>query len=131
MKSDQPKYLGEKSAECRAAAKMLGGQPLTGSMAQKEWAEKIRAGKLERMAEAHAALAVDPKIPFVKTAKFWIETRFMDAPAIGAWLAEHRAMVEELAAIKSVWERSRAMGELEHRITMHKMRIGLMPGKRP
>ncbi len=128
-KAEQPKELGQKASDGRAAAKMLGGKDLTGSMAQKEWAEKIRASKLERMTAGHANLALT--MPVAATAKFWIEARFKRPDEIGAWLAEHHPMIEKLDELRKVWERSREMSELEHKISMHKLRLGLsLPVKR-
>lgn len=111
------------------AIRMLGGRALTGSAAQKEWAEKIRTSKIDKMTAEHAGMAIS--MPVAQTAKFWIETRFLLAPDIGKWLVEHKMLTDQLDALRDVWDRSRELHAVEHRITMHKMRIGLMPGRRP
>ena len=58
--------LSERAIEKRNIAKMFGGKALTGTVKQKEWAEKIRAEKL-------AALSEDEAIKICTA--FWINNR--------------------------------------------------------
>lgn len=63
----------KKLHEARNVAKVLGGTNLTGSTAQKKWAEKIRASVLRQMEPAVADYLV-AKAKF-QHSKFWINNR--------------------------------------------------------
>lgn len=72
--------LNKEALNDRAYSKQLGGEALTGTKKQKEWAEKIRAEKLRAASnEARNALATHSKM---QTAKFWIENRNMSSNEI-------------------------------------------------
>lgn len=86
-----------KAKESRKLAKFYGGKALTGSAAQKKWAEEIRQTVLES-----SALSDDQKVKLVtldgavNTAKFWINNKDKSPAAFNAEtiLAEDRKLGE-------------------------------------
>lgn len=102
--------ISAKADDCRKTAKLFGGRALKGTAKQKEWAEKIRADKLQEMTPEQATLVCDPK-GLLTHSKFWIENRTRAGKEIGAFietqkrlLAEHRAAATkcDAAAVASI-----------------------------
>lgn len=93
-KGTQRKTLSEKAMSGRETAKAFGGKALKGSFKQKEWAEKIRAGKLSSMTDEQAKLACDPN-GLLTHSKFWIENRFKTGTEIAEFVTEQKAMLKE------------------------------------
>lgn len=83
-----------KAKEARKLAKFYGGKALTGSAAQKKWAEEIRQKVLES-----DALTDDEKMQIVsfsgtyQSAKFWINNKDKNAASFKPELLKH-AMIE-------------------------------------
>ena len=74
--SESRKNLPKKTLEFRRIAKDIGGKALTGSRRQKEWAEKIRAEKIDDCSTQNQKEAlVNVSISDIQKAKFWIENR--------------------------------------------------------
>ena len=91
------KAMTAKAIEARATAKFFGGKALTGSTAQKEWAEKIRAAALDKMTDGDAAV-VCCKAGLLNTAKIWIENRDKTASQFAAFAVKQKQL---LAAYKA------------------------------
>ena len=72
------KFISDVAQDARAVAKFFGGKSLAGSVKQKEWGEKIRAGKLGAMTEDAAVLACRPA-GLGRNASFWINNRNRNA----------------------------------------------------
>ena len=81
------------TSTARAAAAKFGGKALTGTKAQKEWAEKIRAEILGKVTSDQAEILVR-RFP---TSKFWIENRA--TPNIGAAAVEADALYKQSHAL--------------------------------
>lgn len=86
----------EKTKESRKLAKFYGGKALTGSAAQKKWAEEIRQNILES-----SELSDDTKtklcaLSIAQSAKFWIDNKDKKATLfnIDVIVAEHRNLCE-------------------------------------
>lgn len=87
-----------KAAEAREVAKFFGGKALTGTAKQKDWAEKIRASKLEEMTAEEAVIVCNPTGIFTAS-KFWIENRNRSASDIAAFAVRQKTL---LAAFRKV-----------------------------
>lgn len=87
--SDERRKISQNAAaaENRKAAKALGGKALTGTPAQKKWAEDIRKQALSTMSSDVAEKLLDGKK--FQAAKWWIENRG-DLKKSG-WLAQQAA----------------------------------------
>ncbi|WP_129352082.1 hypothetical protein [Solidesulfovibrio carbinolicus] len=96
-KGTQRKTLSEKAMSGRETAKAFGGKALKGSFKQKEWAEKIRAGKLSSMTDEQAKLACDPN-GLLTHSKFWIENRFKSGTEIAEFVTEQKGMLKQYRA---------------------------------
>ncbi|HNC11721.1 MAG TPA: hypothetical protein PLF59_08110 [Cyclobacteriaceae bacterium] len=111
-----------KAKESRKLAKFYGGKALTGSAAQKKWAEEIRQTVLES-----SALSDEQKINLVtlggaaNTAKFWINNKDKSPSAFDAAtiLAEYRKLgdlynkhYDTLARSNPVHEKEKARKEI-------------------
>lgn len=92
--------LSTKAKDARAVAKFFGGKALSGTAAQKEWAEKIRAGKLAEMSQDQAEMACDPD-GLLKTAKFWIEQREKSGTEIGGFVMLQKALLKTAKSMRS------------------------------
>ena len=92
--------LSTKAQDARAVAKFFGGKALTGTAAQKEWAEKIRAEKLGEMTQDQAEMACDPA-GLLKTAKFWIEQRAKSGQQIGDFVMEQKALLKTAKSLRA------------------------------
>ena len=90
------KAMTQKAIDARATAKFFGGKALTGTTAQKEWAEKIRAAALDKMSDGDAAV-VCCKAGLLNTAKIWIENRDKTADKFAAFAVSQKSL---LAAYK-------------------------------
>jgi len=74
------KIVSEDVKEIRSDIKKLGGKILTGSMKQKEWAEKIRFKKIYAGHLSAEGLKDIVNVGgFTNSAKFWIENRNVDS----------------------------------------------------
>lgn len=94
-----------KAQEARNKAKFLGAKALSGSLKQKEWAEKIRAEKLASMIEEDAKLVCEPTgIP--RLAKFWIENRGRSSTDIVKFVREYKLLAEQAKDIQAQYEAS-------------------------
>lgn len=93
------KTISNKAQDSRNAAKMFGGKALTGSAKQKEWAEKIRAGKLAEMSAEQAEMVCDPK-GLGRSAHFWIENRAKTPGAIAGFFVQYKALNMKCDALK-------------------------------
>jgi hypothetical protein len=85
--------VSPKAQEARDIAKFFGGKALKGSMKQKNWAEKIRAEKIQQMDEAEAMMAVDPN-GLLTHSKFWIENRECSGQQIGEFIQQQKATLK-------------------------------------
>ena len=92
--------LTEKAKAARDIAKFFGGRALTGSAKQKEWAEKIRAEKLDGMSEEQAAMACDPN-GLLKTSKFWIDNRNQSGKDIGDFVMLQKALLKQARSLQA------------------------------
>ena len=90
------KAMTQKAIDARATAKFFGGKALTGTPAQKEWAEKIRAAALDKMSDGDAAV-VCCKAGLLNTAKIWIENRSKTASQFASFAVSQKSL---LAAYK-------------------------------
>lgn len=86
--------ISQKAQDGRNIARLFGGRPLTGTARQKEWAEKIRAGKIADMSEDHAVLACNPD-GLGRGSKFWIENRDKNADEIGCFFEQQKDLLEQ------------------------------------
>lgn len=84
----------EKAKKGRELAKAFGGRALKGTAKQKEWAEKIRAEKLQQMDMDQAELACDPSGLLVNS-KFWIENRGKKGRDIGEFVQQQKALLKQ------------------------------------
>lgn len=84
--------LSEAAAAAKLNAVSKGGVALKGTPKQREWAEKIRQQRLSAMTPEQVAIAVNPNGLFVN-AKWWIETRDMDARQLGAFFEAQKKML--------------------------------------
>lgn len=84
--------LSEAAAAAKLNAVSKGGVALKGTPKQREWAEKIRQQRLSAMTPEQVAIAVDPNGLFVN-AKWWIETRDMDARQLGGFFEAQKKML--------------------------------------
>jgi hypothetical protein len=92
--------------DARNRAKFFGGQALTGTAQQVDWAEKIRAEKIRGMTAPQAVAACDPS-SLLKSAKFWIENRDKSPEEIAQFVASSQAL---LAAYRLATETQDASG---------------------
>lgn len=92
--------LSAKAQDARAVAKAFGGKALTGTAKQKEWAEKIRAEKLNAMSVEQAELVADPT-NILQAAKFWIENRTATAKAIAEFEITRLALLKKARALQA------------------------------
>ncbi len=99
------RVISARAMDARTVAKMFGGKALTGSAAQKEWGEKIRAEKIAGMTDDQAELACDPN-GLGRSAHFWIENRTRAAHEIGQFFIEQKAL---LARAKALLARAKAL----------------------
>lgn len=96
--------LSTKAQDARAIAKVFGGRALKGSRKQKEWAEKIRAQKLQKashegMTPDQAELACNPD-GLGAHAHFWIEARDEAPRDIGVFFENQTAMLNRYRAAR-------------------------------
>lgn len=98
------KPLSDKAQDARDLAKFYGGRALKGTARQKEWAEKIRAEKLQQMEPGLAELAVDPN-GLLTHSKFWIEHRSFPGGAISEFVQQQKSLLKQYNA---------ARGEMDH-----------------
>jgi len=92
--------ISPKAQDARNIAKAFGGKALTGSVKQKEWAEKIRAEKLAGMTQDQAEMACDPK-GLLTAAKFWIENRGAFSSEIGEFVMQQKALLAQARNLKA------------------------------
>ncbi len=88
-KSVITKMYEEKTKEAKEKTSFLGACELSGSEKQINWAEQIRADKLESMSDIHAEIAIHPE-GLAKTARFWIDNRTKTSEEIGERLERTR-----------------------------------------
>ncbi|WP_057382322.1 hypothetical protein [Pseudomonas aeruginosa] len=86
--------LSPRGIDARAVAKAFGGRALTGTARQKEWAEKIRAEKVQQMNQDQAEMACDPS-GLLTAAKFWIENRNASAQEIAGFVMQQKALLAQ------------------------------------
>ena len=98
------KAMTQKAIDARATAKFFGGKALTGTTAQKEWAEKIRAAALDKMSDGDAAV-VCCKSGLLNTARIWIENRGKTAAQFASFAVSQKTL---LAAYKAAAARQDA-----------------------
>lgn len=91
--------LSAKALDARSIAKAFGGLALKGTPKQKEWAEKIRAEKLQGMSQDQAEMACDPN-GLLTNAKFWIEQRSAAAAEIGGFVMQQKALLKRARTLK-------------------------------
>ena len=97
--------LSAKAKDARAVAKFFGGKALSGTAAQKEWAEKIRTGKLAEMSQDQAEMACDPD-GLLKTSKFWIENRTKSGSQIGDFVMSQKAILKSAKSLRAAGKAS-------------------------
>lgn len=98
--SDAPKRrtsISDKALDARKVAKFFGGKALLGTKRQKEWAEKIRASKLDGMTELQALQACDPS-GLLNHSKFWIENRDKSGKEIGEFVELQKSLLKKYQA---------------------------------
>lgn len=81
-----------KAKEARKLAKFYGGKALTGTAAQKKWAEQIREEKLKLMDAEQASLVCDPNGLLTKAA-WWIEHRENSAKDIADFVQKQKMLL--------------------------------------
>ncbi|MDP5909571.1 hypothetical protein P3854_32050 [Pseudomonas aeruginosa] len=86
--------LSPRAMDARTVAKAFGGRALTGTARQKEWAEKIRAEKVQQMNQDQAEMACDPS-GLLTAAKFWIENRNATGQAIAGFVMQQKALLAQ------------------------------------
>lgn len=112
------KAMTAKAIEARATAKFFGGKALTGSTAQKEWAEKIRSAALDKMTDGDAAV-VCCKEGLLNTAKIWIENRDKTAEQFADFAVRQKALLAayKAAAAKQDTDSLKAISEEYNALT--------------
>ncbi len=108
--------VSKKALSSRNVAKLFGGKALIGTAKQKEWAEKIRAEKLQEMTEEQATLACAPS-GLGKAAKFWIENRGKKGAEIGGFFQTAKELREKFAQLEKGTEECRAVAEKYNSLT--------------
>ena len=86
--------ISTKALTARNIAKAFGGKALKGTKKQKEWAEKIRAEKVQEMTQDQAEMACDPN-GLLTHSKFWIENREASPAAIGDFVMTQKALLAQ------------------------------------
>jgi hypothetical protein len=81
----------------RNIAKAFGGKALKGTKKQKEWAEKIRADKVQKMTRDQAEMVCDPN-GLLTHSKFWIENCDASPTAIGHFVMTQKALLAQYRA---------------------------------
>lgn len=84
--------LSDQALSARSKAKAFGGRALTGTARQKEWAESIRADKLQSMTDVQATFACDPA-GLLTNSRFWIENRDAAGVDIGAFVEKQKQLL--------------------------------------
>lgn len=91
--------LSAKSENCRKTAKFFGGKALTGSAKQKEWAEEIRAEKIQGMREEDAILCCNPN-GVLRTASAWINNREKSSGEFASFIKEQTTLYQAAKSAK-------------------------------
>lgn len=94
------KWYEKSIHDARSIAKAFGGKALKGTAKQKEWAEKIRASKIDGMSAEDAELVCDPS-GLLTHAHFWIEHRDKDRRVIAEFERNRRKLLQEAQALKA------------------------------
>lgn len=108
--------LSQKAQDARNLAKSFGGKALTGTARQKEWAEKIRAFKLESMSFEHATLVCD-KNGLLNNSKFWIKHRDKSAAEIAQFIVEQKSLLAKFNKSEKGTDEARALADQYNTLT--------------
>ena len=106
--------VSDQTKEYREIAKKFGGKSLRGTKRQKEWAEKIRAEKIQQVDEKAAKILAMSNVSYLNSAKFWIEARDLT----GHFIAESFEK-----AFKIVKQANRAHGDERARLVEERNKI--------
>ncbi len=98
------KQLSDKALKNRQKAKFFGGKALRGTAKQKEWAEKIRAEKIQSM-NAEASELICDLHGLCTHSKFWIKNRKKSAAEFESYIFTQKSL---LANYKKAHENNNA-----------------------
>ena len=109
--SATPKFtMSSEAKSARAIAKFFGGKALAGTARQKNWAEKIRAEKIQNMDADAAVLIVDPNGLCVHS-KFWIENRAKSAAEFEKFVTTQKSLLKKHRSAGTKNERAVIAGD--------------------
>lgn len=94
IKSKEKSQLSKKANDALQIAKSFGGIALSGSLKQKEWAEVIRAEKIQKMIRDDAELVCEPT-NLLRHSKFWIENRHRTEDEIVGFVKQYKALLAQ------------------------------------